>query len=138
MINKIRTKDIIYLLNEFVDKRYGQTVVVNYKDKVLHDKLKELNFTSTSIRIKNNDNLDNYIKEIIESEEVRTLFILFNISNISFPLMLRFARTLYNLDVKYLILTKTSKLDTINTKAFLVFYESYRIIGNVLLLRRLG
>lgn len=138
MINKIRTKDIIYLLNEFVDKRYGQTVVVNYKDKVLHDKLKELNFTSTSIRIKNNDDLDNYIKEIIESEEVRTLFILFNISNISFPVMLRFARTLYNSDVKYLILTRTSKLDTINTKAFLIFYESYRTVGNVLLLRRLG
>lgn len=139
MINKIKTQDIISLIHEFVDLRHGKAVIINYKDKdkELIDNLREFEFI-TELKEINNNSIDAYTKEISRGEEDKSLFILFNMIDMSFHKILKFAGTLYNLNVKYIMLTKTSKLDTKNTKAFLIFYESYRIFGNVLLLRRLG
>lgn len=137
MINKIKIQDIISLINEFVDLRYGKAVVINYRNKELFDNLRELQFTTEIADVKTNNDLDVYMKEICKGKEDKSLFILFDIGNINFSKILTFANILYKLNVKYIMLTKRSKLDTKNTKAFLIFYESYRIFGNVLLLRRL-
>lgn len=137
MINKIKTQHIISLINEFVDLRYGKTVVINYKNKELFNNLRELQFTTEIVDIKTNKDLEVYMKDIYQGVEDKSLFILFDMGNISFSNNLIFAKLLYKLNVKYVMLTKRSKFDTKNTKAFLIFYESYRVFGNVLLLRRL-
>lgn len=137
MINKIKMNHIISLIDEFVDLRYGKSVVINYRNKELFDNLRELHFTTEIVDIKTNKDLDVYMKNIYKEEDDKSLFILFDMGNINFSSNLTFAKLLYKLNVKYIMLTKKSKLDTKNTKAFLVFYESYRIFGNVLLLRRL-
>lgn len=137
MINKIRTDDIIYLINEYVELNHKKAIVINHKNKELCDSLRGLDFTLCLKDIKNNNDLSLYTKEIYNTAEEVNMYILFDVGNIYFSYLLEFAKNIYNLNVEYIFLTRKSKLDTKNTKAFLVFYESYRILGNVLLLRRL-
>lgn len=137
MINKIRTDDIIYLINEYVELNYKKATVINHKNKELCDSLKGLDFTVCLKDIKDNNDLSSYTKEIYNTKEEVNIYILFDVVNIYFSYLLEFAKNIYNLNVEYVVLTKKSILDTKNIKAFLVFYESYRLSGNVLLLRRL-
>lgn len=131
----IKTHDILNLINKFV-VGVQNSLIINSDNTNLIESIKEKRINTYLANIYENNNIISFIREIDLKDILIDLFIFFPTPTISFSNMLNLAKILSDKDVEYVILTKRNKKDTKNVRAFLVYYEPYRTVGNALLLRR--
>lgn len=137
MVKSIRSSDITTLISTFTRVSDGRADIININPKVLSEPLKNIGLTPCFINIDSNVSSLEYAQKLKDSRcnEIKCC-ILYAMPCVDFKYVLNIASIMYNKKIEYIILTKKRKYDTKNFKAFLVFYNPYRIFGNALLLRR--